>query len=351
MMKIGKNILFALIGISFALSGCQGWCSISPSTCGPTDFDGPKREQKIYTVKWSPDGKKLAFIYQNGYTSNFNFSLYTVMIDGTHLQKLLETNTKNLIYRLYQWSSKELLIGDDRSLYDVDAQGAQKTIFNHAEKKVNGYYYQIQNACHLSDANYVVIQSSLYFPDWLDILNIETGSISSIKVEKPYPFLNVQSSAKVECLRFGNMLYLSQGYSLADENKSVAYYTVGKLMPQVGEIRDVTVFEFITKNISQIKDGPYFKFLGTDDKNNLFYALNQKESVQSVYSYNIQSKEKQEHQDIKVMGEFSPDFQKVAFLDYDAETKENNLAISNPDGSQKRIIVRIQDLPKGTLPK
>lgn len=319
---IGKACLPALFGFSLFLTACQGYCSISPSTCGPTDVYIPQRQQLIDAVKWSPDGKKLAFTYQNGYDSNFNFSLYTVNSDGTQLKKLLETNTKNLSYILHQWApQKNLLTGDAWNLYDVDEQGLQKQIFSQAPEKMRGFVYKIEGACHLSDSQYVVIRHNLPFPNWLELLNTDTGAVSQIKVEQPQPFTEKSSLGDVKCLPFENRLYLAQHYTRTEQNEAVATYAVGKLRSDSGEIGDIAAFKSLVSSIELINDGPYFqikdgvifKFLGADAQKNLVYSLSQHNVIQSVQAYNLESKEAQERPDIKVLGEFSPEFQKVAF--------------------------------------
>lgn len=355
-MKIGKTSLLALLGFCFAMTGCKGFCSNSSSTCGVSDVDDSKIT-RISSIKWSPDGKKLAFNYRNGdFAPNTNYSLYTVNADGTKLKKLLETHVEHTFYIIYQWATNnKILTGDYNDLYDIDEQGLVKKIFSQPNERVNGYYYEIKNACHLSDARYVIVQSSLPFPGWIDVLNTETGTIVSANISQTNPFRSFMSNwgslGIVECLPVQNMLYLSQLNTSVAQNKFEAYFTVGKIIPEMAEIEDITVFKSFDSD-AEHKEVPELRYLGVDTKNNFIYSsLEQKQVNPTILSYNLESKETRKRQDIKILGDFSPNLQKVAFLDYDKPSRDYNLAISNLDGSQKQVIVKAQDIPKGTLPE
>ncbi|MBT9544373.1 MAG: PD40 domain-containing protein [Candidatus Sericytochromatia bacterium] len=73
------NQLFLL---SVLLFSC-GW--------GPNDFI--PTQQQITNLAWSPDGQKLAFMYENDKETNHNISfyrssLYVINVDGTGLKRV-----------------------------------------------------------------------------------------------------------------------------------------------------------------------------------------------------------------------------------------------------------------------
>lgn len=355
-MKTGETGLLAVLACCLTLNGCQTICSISPGTCGSL-YNGDSPQSRIASIKWSPDGKRMVFSYRKGdFAPSTEYSLYIINIDGTKIKKLLEHHVDRSYYVIYQWTkNNKILTSDLVDLYDVDEQGMAKKIYSQPHDQVNGYYYQIESACHLSDAQYVMTQSYLPFPGVVNVLNTATGTVVPAKVIQPNSFLpfgsDKGSSTTVACLPSQNRVYIGQVNSSAAQNNLEAYFAIGKMMPETAEIEDTTLFKSFGPSYEHINDVAKLELLGADTKNNLFYSLrsNKGQLTPAVFSYNLESKETQEHENIKVLGDFAPDFQKVAFIDYDKTNRDFYLAISNVDGSEKKIIIKEQNLLKGTL--
>lgn len=354
-MSIRKAINTPVLTLFLALSGCNPLCALLPSTCGPTDFGVSGREQEIYSVRWSPDGKKLAFTYQNGYLSNFNFSLYTVNSDGSQLKKLFESNTKNLVYNLYQWApNNDMLTGNRWHLFEIGINGKSRNIINLKEDTRDS----IDNSCTFPNSdNFLSISGSKY-PFIINISKKESNIREHLEIRNPILvdgsvyFLTDQDGLNSQYISCRNdQIFININHYLKESNSYKSIYAIASINQKESTLYDFNVFKTFDYKPGNVSVNFNFRFFGWNSETTVLYTLSEIRDSHPVFEYNLSTRETKERQDIKVIGEFSPDFQKVAFPDYDGQSKVTYLAISNPDGTHKQRILKAEDLPKGSLPE
>jgi len=326
----------------------SGGCLLT--ACRPTGIGLDPREQKIYTIKWSPDGKQLAFTYRSGASSTRTYRIYTIPIDGNST-KILQTKSQEMFYFLLLWPlANKLLIGEDQSIYEMDLTGKEKLLFSlpsdsHATQKIS-----VDSVCSVYKSNHIIINGLSSPPILLDMDAQVPDNYQSVEVEPPHPYSESQSHpGEIRCSPYDQSIYLASFDHDIKNQTSNHIFATAKILPESKKVIDIQTFEpwqfFPSEELGKVT----YKFLGWKDESTLVFGfIKLNGDPFSVYEYNMTSKEFKENKDIKVLGEFSPDFQKVAYLSF--FDKNQYLTVSRPDGTEVKRLLKVEVLPKGDFP-
>lgn len=321
----------------YLLSSCQVYLPAYPL------------EQKIHDIKWSPDGKHLAFIYQNGVSSTRSFSVYTIDVNGLGLKDVLLNHQTQYNYLIHWISNHHLITTDFQSVSKINLDGQVQELFFHPSFSENKF--SLSNICSLSDGKYTIVNQSIGLPGWFDISMttpiIQGSNFSSL--ENPFKEPNNHISS-FNCSPSGTYIYLS----------SLHYDVKQKIETNIFAVAQIEIDSQLLKFQNFISFNPFkylpaeeigkseYRFLGWKDEHILIFGfLKTSRSFLSVYEYNILTQETHENKEIRVVGEFSPDFQKVAYIS--TSDDGNYLTISRPNGTNVQRLLKIENLPKGTL--
>lgn len=346
-----------LILLSVLLFSC-GW--------GPTDFI--PTQQQITNLAWSPDGQKLAFMYENDKETNHNISfyrssLYVINVDGTGLKRVQLNPESSSPYYLHQWAPyPEIITGGSLNIYSVklNDQEAQQILLN-LNKDQNQDYFG--HTCILNGNLNILASSQMNIRlgslnkntgssfDKLKFLSWEDGTPANQRLNMTNPFA---------CSPYKNQIYFSGILSKSDSNYQ---HFIAELDSETGTIAQPIVF----KSISFDKDNPQEQghlhevtFLGWKNEHTIVYF---QRSDTAIYEFDLAKKIVSLRSDISqpiltalkkplYKAVFSPDFKKVAYTQQDTINPINTqLIISNPDGTQaKSLLFVMSDLPNKDVP-
>lgn len=345
--KTMNNFLLGQIPILVWVFLLLFWgCSFSP----PLDLGPPPRQKKIYWLEWSPDGKKIAFLYQNNSPSNLFFHVYSVNIDGEELKNVFDINSQKSAYGLYKWlSNDKILSGDAFNLDELSLSGtSQRLLTVDANSSVSK---EINFVCPLPNSNLILINNNNVFPMWVDIFDVENKNKKSLTLEDPTSaklLLNKSTSA-FDCSPYSNNVFFeAQSYDKESKTGSTLF-AIGEVDLARLVVRDVKLFNPFSMVLSLYDKTPLLKILGWGSKDSIIYAFLESENSTSpliVYEYNFRLKQTNVRKDINVLGHFSPNFKKVAYVN----EINGYIVVSNIDGTDKKNLVSITSLPLGDLP-
>lgn len=331
------------------------------NSCTPTNGYPPPTDQRIGGIEWSPDGQKLAFKYQ-GFAYNYDvnnrpddfltFIVYKIQADGTQLKKVLEDDGKEHSYSLLQWASDDkLLIGDGFDVYEVNASGEMRLLFDAKAKSLSNARFGTDASCSWSDGRYVLVNGMgvKNQPILIDTRESQPGNYRPLELVPPHPFTGSQPYPWISCASFSRSVVLfSRSYDIKTQTESNLFATA-EVVPESAKVQNIRTFDPLKFRPEQEKI-PEYRVLGWKNEHTLVYAFafGMTSTPLAVYEYDVTTGETRQNQDIKVLGEFSPDFQKVAYITY--FDKSDYLTVSRPDGTDMRRILKVESLPTGALP-
>lgn len=309
-------------------------------------------EQKIYQIKWSPDGLSLAFAYRTGRTSLLDYSIYTIKTDGSDLKEIIQVQNQEIPYFLLQWLQiDQLLVGDYWHLYQMDFTGKTKLIFSLEKTSPTDPRISPDSTCSLYDRQKIIINRVTNPPLLLNIVSQQADNYRPVEFVPPHPYTGTQPyPGEISCNSFGQSVYLdSVAYDVSKHTEHHIFATAS-LESESAKAKDIQVFDPI-KALPQEEIGKAnFHALGWKNDHIFLFAFENsvKNPLLSAYEYNTITKEIEKNNEIFILGDYSPDFQKVAYV---SSYKDGTyLTISRTDGTDVQHLLKIQTLPKGDMP-
>ena len=345
MIKKLYNFIFIIFLINVIISGCD------PRGQPPPPLR-PSYYQNIIFFDWSPDGKQIAFVYQNkekkkieNYTLIVRNHIYTIDIDGSNLKKIAVTNEPSNYSNVtgLTWSSdrKYFFLIDIYGFYKINVDGSEvkKITPENLEKK----YKDKQSVVVFSPSVFSLDYSKIaYVADKINSSHPYklTGwaiGVMDINGENPeifdLPISQYPARSLVITWLPNNKLIINSNYYIDLNTKKI---------------------EEISTNLSKKSIFKNCRWL--NNKEFLTYRYEDKEMKIYKYTINTDILEIEKEELVSTpeffpdTSLFSPDGTQIAYIIKEKGQKGEFIKfpyIMNIDGSNKRKLVDVTQLPKG----
>ena len=331
-----KYFYLCLILVFFNLASSCYWLS------GLTPLR-PSYKQKIDFLDWSPDGKQIAFVYKN----NNGKYLYTIDIDGNNLKKIVVDQSS--IYGdviSFAWSFDgeyfflEFLI-NIYGFYKIKADGSEVKKIT-PENLIKKYKDKDKQSV-------VVFSPSVFSLDYSKIAYISDKKNSSYPYELTGRVIGVMDINGENPEIFDLPIDQYPAHSLV-----ITWLPNNKLI-----ISSHYYIDLNTKKIEEISTNLRKKSISKcrwlNNKEFLTYRYEDKEMKIYKYTININTLEIEKEELVSTpeffpdTSLFSPDGTQIAYIieEYGQNGFIYFIVIMNIDGSNKRKIIDVTQLPKG----